>query len=195
MRKRYEIEKDIVLIDDILEKDPAAAVKFLEELGGEAEEKLAAYFHVIKGKEASLIEAKAVVETAQKFIARRTKEIEFLENGIKSTMLLLKLKKIDRPDARITIVEGREVLRRTTDLASIPAPFKTEEPQPPKIIIDWKKVEADVKAAQAEAEEIAKIEGAPFNPETFSFYGCRITRGEPSLRYPKLNAGTTGKEE
>ena len=191
MRKLHEIEKDITILADIADAgDMEAAKKYAEELGNETEEKLTAYYHVIKAFEAEIAAAEITLKTCQSFIKRKSDAITFLETRIKDAFLLLGLKKIDRPDARITLVEGREILRRAP-VEQIPSTYKTEEPQPPKIIVDWKKIEAEVKAAQAEAEEIAKLEGGTFDPETFQHLGCRVTRGDPWLKYPKL----TSKEE
>jgi hypothetical protein len=175
MRKLHEIEKDITLLADIAEAgDFEAATKFATELGNETEEKLSGYYHVIKAFEAEILQAEETIKTAQAFKDRKAKAIEFLEARIKGAFRLLNLKKIDRPDARITMVDGRECLRRAP-VEQIPAAFKAEDPQPPKVV----------------AEEIAKLEGRTFDPESFSHLGCRVTRGDPWLKYPKL----TSKEE
>lgn len=169
-RKLHEIQADISRIIDILEAgDPAAATTFDAELKLEASEKLTAYYHVIQAKQAQVAEAELAIKTAQEFKKRVEGDIEWLESRIITTMQMIDMKKLDRPDARITLVQ-KDVFRRCKE-DQVPLEFVTPVITE-SIKVDWKAVEAAVKSG-------TEIEG------------CRVdVGGSKYLMYPKLKGGT-----
>jgi hypothetical protein len=170
MRTLDSIRTDICNIIDILEAgDPIAAEAFDKELKIEAEEKLVNYFKVIQAKMSKVAHAEMIVKNAQEFKKREESDIEWLEGRIRDTMVQLQLKKIDRADARITLVQ-KDVFRRCKDDA-VPLQFCTPVITE-TIKVDWKAVEAAVKSG----EEIA---------------GCKVEiGGSKYLMYPKLKKET-----
>lgn len=197
MRKLHEITADLLAAITAAEEGAPIETPFIE---AEAEEKLVGYYHAVHAIQGDLALADTTIKTAQEFKARKVKAEEWLENQIKTTLALLGKSKIDRPDCRITMVAGRElILRAAVDV--LPKEFViTEEVKKG----DWLKLEVAFKTALAdaikEAREIAEMEGAdPDAAEAeakreFAFHGCKVRTSEPSLRYPKIKP-TTGEKE
>lgn len=166
MRKLYEIRSDILGLANIAESgDLAAAAALDAELAIEAKDKLAQYYHLIQSCQGDIAEAEVAIKTATEFKKKKTGLVEWLELKITETLTQIGETKIDRPDCRITLVNGREILKRCKpeELPLEYVEIKIEE----VIVPDWKKIEADVKAGKA----------VP---------GCSMGRTSPFLKYPKI---------
>ncbi len=166
MRKLHEIRSDIIGIAEIAESgDLAAAAALEKEIVIEAKDKLVAYYHLIQSCQGDIAEAEVAIKTAQEYKKRKETLVEWLELKITETLTQIGETKIDRPDCRITLVNGREILKRCKP-EELPLEYvevKIEE----TLVPDWKKVEAAVKSGT----EIP---------------GCAMGRTAPFLKYPKL---------
>lgn len=200
MRKLHEIQKGLMdALDSIENGQP-----WDKGIEGEAEEKLVSYYHAIHSIQGDILEAEAAIKTAQEFKKRKETAVEWLEARVVETLQILGQKKIDRPDCRITMVEGRVLMTRV-EPSKLPVYLTTTTTPAPVVTANWKAVEIEAKArlesAVAEAVSLAQLEGGDVAAaekaatESFQFYGCKFFTGKPSLRYPKLKAGDSGKEE
>ncbi len=199
MRKLHEIKAGLLEALDAIEN----GLPWDKGIEGEAEEKLVNYYYAIQSAQADILEAETAIKTAQEFKKRKEAAVDWLEDRVRETLILLGWKKIDRPDCRITMVDGRVTLSRV-DPATLPEHLTTKVIPPPVITADWKMVqkEAEAKLATAieEAKAVAALEGTPPDVaeksvrESFDFHGCKFVTGKPYLRYPKLKA-ESGKEE
>jgi hypothetical protein len=200
VRKLHEIQKGLMdALDSIENGQP-----WDKSIEGEAEEKLVNYYHAIHSIQGDILEAEAAIKTAQEFKKRKEAAVEWLEARVVETLQLLGKKKLDRPDCRITVVDGRVTLARV-DPSKLPVYLTSTTTPAPVVTADWKAVEIEAKArlepVVAEAVSLAKLEGGDVAAaekaamESFQFYGCKFVTGKPSLRYPKLKAGDAGKEE
>ena len=166
MRKLHEIRSDIIGVASIAEAgDLSAAAKLDKELQIEVKDKLVAYYHLIQSCQGDIAEAEVAINTAAEFKKKKENLVEWLEGRIIETLQQINEKKIDRPDCRITLVEGREILKRCKPEE---LPLEYVEPKiVESLVADWKKVEADVKAGKV-------------------IPGVSMGRGNPFLKYPKV---------
>lgn len=202
-RKLFEIQGDIQGLIDIMEAgDLEAAAMFEKELKVEAEEKLVNYFRVIKQKEADIIQAKEAEQLAADFRKKAGKEIEWLESRIKETLVMMGKKKIDRPDCKITMQEGRMSLQRCK-VEELPVEFVTPVES---LEADWKKIEATIKEiaekintegpamfVDLHGKDLDKAIAKEIETRSIEATGCKMKQGEAFLKYPKIKT-ITGEE-
>lgn len=132
----------------------------------ETEEKLACCVHALQRLHTEVIEGEQHLKAAQDYIRRRKDAIAFIEREAKTTMETVGLNKIDRPDAKLTYVKGRDKLEVGSDfdIGFIPEKFVRVIPE---------KRELDKVAALAAVKDGALLPG------------LSVGQGEASLRYDK----------
>lgn len=138
--------------------------KALDDISIEAEDKLAACFHVINKLQSEAAEADTIINNATTYKKQKLAAIEKLEDDMKLMMEFMSIQKVDRPDCRITLTKPREVVQ-VIDESKIPADFLRIVPE----------TKAPDKKAILEALKAGK-----------EIAGCSLGLGNPGLKYPKL---------
>ena len=167
LRSNRSIRADaLTIIDTLLSGEEGGDAPTFPKVWAEAEEKLTACFHALQKLHAEALEGKQHIEVAKAFVATRNNAIDRVEAEIKMTMEFLGMNKLDRPDAKITYVSGRDKLDLDPDFSidMVPADFVRVVPE---------KRELDKVAALAAVKA-----GTPIP-------GLRVGTGEPSLCYNK----------